>query len=239
MRNQLRSMHYRHGLNYTGRDILDQRALLYVDQSPLAEITKDQWRSNYRIGQSFLAEIHQLDQQLASSALKDEQCLKLMTMPGIKAQAALVITSAIGDINRFESPKKLASYSGLVPSVIGSGGKVFYGGITKQGRSLLRWIMVETAHAAVMTPGPIRDRYQRFCRKGKSHNVSIIAVAHYLLEIIRQMLKNNEVFKHAMPKYLINKCRGLLRQAYGRCPQNAAPRLAKTIMGWKDFPSTA
>lgn len=239
IRNQLRSILYRHGLNYAGQDILDQKALTYVEESTLPDMSKQQWCSNYRIGQSFLDEIHQLDQQLTKSALQDEQCLKLMTMPGIKAQAALIISSAIGDINRFESPKKLASYSGLVPSVIGSGDKIFYGGITKQGRALLRWIMVEVAHAATMTTGPIRDRYQRLRRKGKTHNVSIVAIARHLLEIIWQMLKNKQVFKYAKPKYMINKCRGLLRQVYGRCPINAAPRLAKTLMGWKDFPSTA
>lgn len=239
MRNQLRSLLYRHGLNYIGQDILDKKALEYVESSCLPEISKQQWRSNYRIGQSFLTEIHQFDQELAAAALKDEQCLKLMTMPGIKAQAALIITSAIGDIKRFESPKKLASYSGLVPSVIGSGDKVFYGGITKQGRSLLRWIMVEVANAATMTAGSIRDRYHRFRRKGKLHNEAIVAIARYLLEIIWQMLKNNEVFKHAKEKYMVVKFRGLLRQAYGRCPQKAAPRLAQTVMGWKKLPSTA
>lgn len=239
MRNQLRSMLYRHGLNYIGQDILDQKALDYVESTTLPELSKQQWRSNYRIGQSFLTEIYKLDQQLATQALKDEQCLKLTTLAGVKSQAALIITSAIGDINRFDSPKKLASYSGLVPSVIASGDKVFYGGITKQGRCLLRWIMVEVAHAATMTPGPIRDRYQRFCRKGKSHNVAIVAIARYLLEIIWHMLKKNQTFKHARPKYLITKYRDLLHQAYGRCPMNAAPRLARTVMQWKDFPSTA
>lgn len=239
IRNQLRSLLYRHGLDYTGQDILDQKALEYIERSSLPELSKQHWRSNYRIGQSFLTEIHQLDQELASEALKNEQCLKLMTMPGIKAQAALIITSAIGDVSRFDSPKKLASYSGLVPSVIGSGDKVFYGSITKQGRSLLRWIMVEVANAATMTPGPIQDRYHRFRRKGKTHNVAIVAIARHLLEIIWQMLKDNKVFKHARPKYLVFKFRSLLHQAYGRCPQNAAPRLAKNVMGWKDYPSTA
>jgi len=239
MRNQLRSLLYRHGLDYAGQDILDKKALDYVENASLPELSKQQWRSNYRIGQSFLTEIHQLDQELASEALKNDQCLKLMTMPGIKAQAALIITSAIGDVARFDSPKKLASYSGLVPSVIGSGEKVFYGGITKQGRSLLRWIMVEVANAATMTPGSIQDRYHRFRRKGKTHNVAIVAIARHLLEIIWQMLKDNKVFKHARPKYLVVKFRSLLHQAYGRCPQNAAPRLAKTVMGWNDYPSTA
>jgi transposase len=239
MRNQLRSILYRHGLEYAGQDILDQKALEYIERSSLPETSKQQWRSNYRIGQSFLTELHQLDKELAAEALKNEQCLKLMTMPGIKAQAALIITSAIGDVARFDSPKKLTSYSGLVPSVVGSGDKVFYGGITKQGRSLLRWIMVEVANASTMTPGPIQDRYHRFRRKGKTHNVAIVAIARHLLEIIWQMLKDNKVFKHARPKYLVFKFRSLLHQAYGRCPQNAAPRLAKTVMGWKDLPSTA
>jgi transposase len=49
----------------------------------------------------------------AVQSLADPQCLNLMTMPGIKAQAAIIITLAIGDIGRFPSPRKLASYAGL------------------------------------------------------------------------------------------------------------------------------
>lgn len=238
LRNQLWGLLYRHGLDLGNVDVLDPAALERVEASSLPEDAKRQWRSNYRLGQVFLAEIAQLDQELARAALQDDQCLRLMTLPGVKAQAALIITSAIGDIERFESSKKLTSYAGLVASVEGSGDKVHYGSITKQGRSLLRWIMVEAANAAVLTPGPIRDRYQRYLRKGKKHNVAIVAIARHLLAIVWHMLKDKQVFRQAREKYLVTKFRGLLRQAHGRCPLKAAPRLVQNVMRWDRVSAT-
>ena len=56
-----------------------------------------------------------------------------MTIPGIGSHTALALTSYIEDVNRFETPEKLAAYFGLVPSQHQSGNKNYYGGITKAG----------------------------------------------------------------------------------------------------------
>ena len=239
LRNQIRALLYRHGLDFTGRDILDEAAQVFVDQSSLPDLSRCLFLSKWRIGQALREEIQRLDRDCAKATLADERALKLTTLPGIGPQAAWIITSAIGEIDRFEKPKQLTSYAGLVPSVRISAETVRYGSITKQGRSLLRWIMVEAAQASVLTPGPIRDRYQRLRRKGKTHNVAVVAIARHLLELAWHLLTKQTVFHHARPKYLTVKLRGILRKAHGRCPLNAAPTLAKTLMGWKTMPSPA
>ncbi|WP_430072426.1 transposase [Paenibacillus naphthalenovorans] len=48
-------------------------------------------------------------------------------------------------MTRFLSPKKLACYAGLVPSVQQSGKTRYTGNITKEGRATLRWILVGRA----------------------------------------------------------------------------------------------
>ena len=68
-----------------------------------------------------------------------EQMLYLMQIPGFGVVTGMTVLAAIGDISRFESPKKLASYSGLVPGVEQSGVKLRGKGITKEGRRELRW----------------------------------------------------------------------------------------------------
>lgn len=50
----------------------------------------------------------------------------------------LLIRYEVGDTNRFPSPEKFASYTGLVPSTYASGGKVHHGKLTKQGNKFLR-----------------------------------------------------------------------------------------------------
>jgi transposase len=69
----------------------------------------------------------------------------LMTVPGISWILAYTIAAEIGDIGRFETPKKLAGYSGLCPRVWQSGGQDRRGRLTKQGPKHLRWALVEAA----------------------------------------------------------------------------------------------
>ena len=46
-----------------------------------------------------------------------EQMLYLMQIPGFGVVTGMTVLAAIGDIARFENPKRLASYSGLVPGL--------------------------------------------------------------------------------------------------------------------------
>ena len=62
---------------------------------------------------------------------------------------AMMLLAEIGDLGRFGSKEALCSAAGLVPRVRESAGKAARGGITRQGSSALRWIMVEAAQAAM------------------------------------------------------------------------------------------
>ena len=60
----------------------------------------------------------------------------------------MMLWAEIGDIGRFGRKEALCSYAGLVLRVRESAGKAARGGITRQGSSELRWIMVEAAQVA-------------------------------------------------------------------------------------------
>ncbi|HHV78930.1 MAG TPA: IS110 family transposase [Firmicutes bacterium] len=62
----------------------------------------------------------------------------LLDVPGLDVVSIMTILAKIGDIRRFSSPKKLASYAGLVPRMHASGKQYYTGDITKEGRSALR-----------------------------------------------------------------------------------------------------
>ena len=73
----------------------------------------------------------------------------LITAPGIGWVLAYTIAAEVGDIDRFTSPKKLVSYSGLCPRVMQSGERDRRGPLTKHGPPYLRWALMEaTVHAA-------------------------------------------------------------------------------------------
>lgn len=72
-----------------------------------------------------------LERDLISISLDDPRTRKLMTVAGISAVVATAVIASIGDIGRFATPEKLASYFGLTPRVRQSGdGRAIHGRIT-------------------------------------------------------------------------------------------------------------
>lgn len=69
----------------------------------------------------------------------------LMALRGVGLVSAMSLMAELGDISRFESPRQLMAYLGLVPSEHSSGNKQFRGGITKTGNGRARRLLVESA----------------------------------------------------------------------------------------------
>ncbi len=76
----------------------------------------------------------------------------LTQLPGAGPFTALVILAEVGDISRFGSARKLASWAGLTPTVRGSDRVARYGHISKEGSVWLRWVLCEAAQNAKRHP---------------------------------------------------------------------------------------
>ncbi|MFA5141323.1 MAG: IS110 family transposase [Elusimicrobiota bacterium] len=80
---------------------------------------------------------------------------------GFKAQAAMVIATELGDLRRFENPRQLMAYVGLVPSEDSSGDRRRLGAITKAGNARVRHILIQAAWQYRRRPAvgaPLRRR---------------------------------------------------------------------------------
>ena len=85
--------------------------------------------------------IDRIDGELHQHAKADPRVKVLRTLPGVGEFTALVMLAEIGDISRFGSARKLASWAGLTPTVRGSDLTVRHGHISKQGSAWLRWVL--------------------------------------------------------------------------------------------------
>ena len=79
--------------------------------------------------------------------------------PGVGALTALAYVLIIGNTERFQCGKQVASYLGLVPLEDSSGQRRRLGHITKQGNSLSRFLLVEAAQVTVRSDQEWRNRY--------------------------------------------------------------------------------
>ena len=69
----------------------------------------------------------------------------LQALRGVSLVVAVTFVAEIGDLRRFESPRRLMAYLGLVPSERSTGDAVRRGGITKAGNGRVRHLLVESA----------------------------------------------------------------------------------------------
>ena len=124
----------------------------------------------------------------------------LLTCPGIAWILAYTIASEIGDIGRFQSPRKLIGYTGLCPRVDQSGERDRRGALRKNGPTHLRWALIEAAHVAVRCHPPYQDLAERMRnRHGRKRggNIAAIEIGRRLSEAIWHMLTNDQPFAPA------------------------------------------
>src|ERR1022692_1318139 len=98
---------------------------------------------------------------------------------GVGEFTALVMLAEIGDISRFGSARKLASWAGLTPTVRGSDLTVRHGHISKQGSAWLRWVMNQAAQTAKRSPEFAATYAAISKRRGKK--IATIAISRKLL----------------------------------------------------------
>jgi len=129
----------------------------------------------------------------------------LMAMRGMDLVSATALLAEIGDLSRFQTPRQLMAYLGLVPSEHSTGDTIKRGAITKAGNCRARRILVECSWSyqypprvgrekqakVAAAPQAVRDiawkaqsrlcgRYRTLIRKGKRKTIAITAIAREL-----------------------------------------------------------
>lgn len=99
----------------------------------------------------------------------------LQALRGVAQTTAATIVSELGSLSRFQSPRQLMGYSGLVAREHSSGNRVQRGGITKTGNSHLRRVLVEAAWAYQHRPNVIGNLLRRQKNLALSEEVKQIA----------------------------------------------------------------
>jgi transposase len=117
---------------------------------------------------------------LKEQATKDERVMRLQTHPGVGLLTSLCVVHTLGELTRFSSTRKVAAYVGFDPMEDSSAERKVYGGISKAGSRLLRYLLVEAGQTACKHDEQLKQFYQRLVpRRGKPR--AKVAVARKLL----------------------------------------------------------
>ena len=123
--------------------------------------------------------IAELSQAIEQEVEKYPEARRLMTHPGVGSLTALAFVLIIGRADRFQCGKQIASYLGLVPLEESSGQRRRLGHITKQGNSLLRFLLVEAAQVTVRSDQEWRSRYFHLAMR-RGRKIAKVAMARRL-----------------------------------------------------------
>lgn len=128
-----------------------------------------------------------------------EAIRRLMSIPGIGFILAVVIASEIGEISRFATAQRLASYSGTVPRVHSSGGRSRCGKLRSDVNHYLKWAFAEAGNSTAVNHKRFPDRHSsrlyRRIRHRKGHAKAVGAVSRHLAEASFWVLMKNEDYK--------------------------------------------
>src|SRR6266566_6118919 len=125
---------------------------------------------------------------------------RLRTHPGVGVLTALAFVLIVGDAARFRCGKQVASYLGLVPLEDSSGNRRRLGHITKQGSSIVRFLLVEAAQVTVRSLPEWRSKYFHLVlRRGRK--IAKVAMARRLAVQLFWMMRKQWDYERACGGY--------------------------------------
>lgn len=206
---RLKSFLLLHGVRYTGNADWRDAHRRWLSEFTFPEICSQlAFEEHRRSIEDRLAQCQRLETMLREAAPSWRfypAIQALQALRGVQFTVALGLVAEIGDFSRFDNPRELMGWLGIVPSEYSSGGKQRQGGITKSGNSYARRLLVEAAWSYRYTPkvsriiqlrheGLSKDiidrawdaqlrlckRFRRLTQAGKHPNVVVVAIAREL-----------------------------------------------------------
>jgi transposase len=164
----------------------------------LERLALDPWASRRR--QELLDLLDQLDPKieeldeavLTKAEARPDVVYLIEHQKGVGPVVGLAFVLTVGPVERFRRSPQLVSYLGLNPSEHSSGGHQRLGAISKQGNTMMRWLLVEAAQVAVQHDPELRRRYQRL-KSRRGAKVAKVALARHLAVRLYWLLREARV----------------------------------------------
>ena len=176
--NQLQAAALNEGLRCKKR-LWRERGRQQLESFPLAPWASRRRRDLLELLDRLNPTIAELSQAIEQEVENCPEAKRLMTHPGVGPLTALAFVLIIGKAERFQCGKQIASYLGLVPLEDSSGNRRRLGHITKQGNSLLRFLLVEAAQVTARSLPEWRSKYFHLAMR-RGRKIAKVAMARRL-----------------------------------------------------------
>jgi transposase len=205
IRNRLQSLIHRHNLILPKGKLRDKA---WWEAQKMSALENIQIRQELAMLDELEKHKAEVDAELGRQSLGEvwgKQAMRLLQLSGFGVIVSMRVLSAIGDVRRFESAKKLVGYSGLGAGVHDSGKEHIEKRITKSGRKELRWALVEAAWRAIRISPYWKEQYEKYLRRMRKPNQVIVVIARKLLVAVWHVLSKEETAERATEEDLAYK----------------------------------
>lgn len=137
-------------------------------------------------------DIDHLGQRLRVMIREDRQMQAIQQIPGVGELTASALVAAVGDFLTFKSGRQFASWVGLTPRQVGTGGKTQQLGISKRGDTYLRTLLIAGARA-VIARAPTSGWITRLLER-RHYNVVVVALANKMARTVWAVLAKGSGF---------------------------------------------
>ena len=137
-----------------------------------------------------------LDMEIKKIARDNEDVRLLMTIPGIDYYLASLLSSYIGDVNRFPNADKLASFFGVIPETRDSSTIKRRGHMSKEGAATARWALSIAVDTITLRNKPLKEYYDSVKNRKGSGKYAHISTMRKLIRMIYTMLKERKEWKY-------------------------------------------
>jgi transposase len=193
LKNKLHAILNAHGIMTKHEDFSGNKGLEKVSKYKVNDVSKLELEVIVEQIKKLNEGILKLEREMNSRGSELKGFENITSIKGIGNMSGTILLSTIGNIDDFESDKKLAAYFGIVPSTRQSNDTLRQGKITKHGNKLARTTLVQCTLVAIRYSSYLRAFYSRLKNK-KGSGKAIIATANKLLGIIYDTLKYGKVF---------------------------------------------
>jgi transposase len=201
--NQIKALLHQHGLiSYTAKNKVCPKWIKGLKKLPMRPGIRYALNHLVNIWEQLTAQIKEINAEMAKQAVEDSALETVYrSTPGFGPVGARVLSNEVEDLSYFENERQTFSYTGLTPSEHSSGGHIRKGHISRQGKTIVRKILVLAAWKAIKQDSRLRETFDRIAARAGSKK-AIVAIARRLIGHIRACFKKKCLYKMA-PKSLL------------------------------------
>lgn len=192
---QIKSILFQHGLiPFDDERIVSEKWIKNLGELAMSEEVRyvvNEYASTWLL---LTEKIKAFDKKIAAQADKDGMLDEIYrSVPGIGVTSARVLANELGDTSQFQNEGQLFKYVGLTPIEHSSGEHIRQGHISRQGKPIIRKILVQAAWKAIKIDPDLQKIYERISNRAGGKK-AIVGIARRLVGRIRSCIKTGSLY---------------------------------------------